>query len=450
MRLGSENNVMIRIVAERLALVSALGFLFGFHGLAYPQIPTADMFNFPGLASKFAAQPLTVTTYSTASMDSNVSRLNFVISFVNDELQFVTAKDKQFRADYQVKLVILNPDGSKVDSTSWQGFVTAQNFKETVATDISHTTRSHIDVAPGEYRYRIEFVDLETRRARLREGTVTVRDFSSNTVDLSDIAILDAANLAQSSDAINKEDLVDSLRYAFFEIYNLPVGDSVVVQYEIFEPVKEKALQGQRALLSAGRVTPNFIAIEKPELITNESRLKLTIASEDTTFELERALKFHGQRAFKPEVDLKDAIEKLVYIAKGDELKRLKKTRGEEQRKEFLKFWEKRDPTPNTPDNEYYDEYYRRIEYADRTFGGSDRGWRTDMGMVYIKLGSPDYVDQPLNYNDYFDSFSSRRPRVIWHYLSYNRRVVFLFDAGEYRIANHHEIFDLINDEMRF
>ncbi len=386
--------------------------------------------------------------FSTASENPGLSLLNITVGFVNDELQFVTTTDKKFRADFQILLNIHNLDSSRVDSTVWSGHVIAQNFDETVSDKLSHTFYGQIELAPKEYRYRVQLTDLETRSGGFRAGAVTVRDFSSDSLAISDIALLDAATLAQMLE-LNHAELADSSGYVFFEIYNLPTCDSAKIQYEISEPMSQKLVKGEKSIVTGGRITRNFVAIRKSD-VTNESIFNFNILCGDTTFALQQRIKSSGQRETRPEINLDDAIEQLRYIAKGDEMKKLKKARGEDRVKEFQAFWDKRDPSPETRENEYYDEYYRRVEYASKAFGDNGTGWRTDFGMVFILLGSPDYVDRPLNSNDYFDSFSNRRLLIVWHYLRFARRVIFRYEIGEYRIANQHEVFDILNDGMRF
>ncbi len=63
-----------------------------------------------------------------------------------------------------------------------------------------------------------------------------------------------------------------------------------------------------------------------------------------------------------------------------------------EERERFIEtFWEKRDPFPATPENEFRDEHLRRVEYANRFLGRETfrDGWRTDRGRYYIILGEP-------------------------------------------------------------
>lgn len=66
-------------------------------------------------------------------------------------------------------------------------------------------------------------------------------------------------------------------------------------------------------------------------------------------------------------------------------------------RQEFIKdFWAKRDPDPETEENEYKEEFFRRIEYANERFNEGTPGWKTDRGRIYIYLGAPDKIDYTM------------------------------------------------------
>ena len=65
-----------------------------------------------------------------------------------------------------------------------------------------------------------------------------------------------------------------------------------------------------------------------------------------------------------------------------------------EERVRFIDaFWKRRDPTPETPENEYQLEHYRRLAYTNKFFGAGRPGWKTDRGQFYIILGPPDEID---------------------------------------------------------
>jgi GWxTD domain-containing protein len=78
-----------------------------------------------------------------------------------------------------------------------------------------------------------------------------------------------------------------------------------------------------------------------------------------------------------------------------------------DERKAFIDvFWNRRDPVPATPQNEFKDEHYERLEYADRHFTdiASRPGRKTDRGRMYVILGPPEGVDDFDNYNEIFAS----------------------------------------------
>ena len=84
--------------------------------------------------------------------------------------------------------------------------------------------------------------------------------------------------------------------------------------------------------------------------------------------------------------------EDVVYIIEKQERAAFLNLKTDEERDHFIEqFWLRRDPTPGTPQNEFKEEHYRRIAYANSHFGWrSLPGWRTDRGRIYIVYGPPD------------------------------------------------------------
>jgi GWxTD domain-containing protein len=82
------------------------------------------------------------------------------------------------------------------------------------------------------------------------------------------------------------------------------------------------------------------------------------------------------------------------YIITDEELSVFKKLATNAERDSFMEaFWQRRDPTPDTEENEYKEEHYRRIAYANDHFQAGTPGWRTDRGRIYIMYGKPDSID---------------------------------------------------------
>jgi len=86
--------------------------------------------------------------------------------------------------------------------------------------------------------------------------------------------------------------------------------------------------------------------------------------------------------------------EDVTYIITDEERQAFKHLQTDEEREQFVEnFWKRRDPTPDTEENEYKEEIYRRIAYANDHYASGIPGWKTDRGMIYIKYGAPDEVD---------------------------------------------------------
>jgi GWxTD domain-containing protein len=86
--------------------------------------------------------------------------------------------------------------------------------------------------------------------------------------------------------------------------------------------------------------------------------------------------------------------EDVQYIITPEERAAWKRLKTDEEREQFIEsFWLRRDPTPDTIDNEYKDDHYERIAYANEHFASGIPGWKTDRGRIYIMYGKPDEIE---------------------------------------------------------
>jgi len=86
--------------------------------------------------------------------------------------------------------------------------------------------------------------------------------------------------------------------------------------------------------------------------------------------------------------------EDVVWIITDEERAAFKQLSNDEERDNFIEaFWQRRDPTPDTEENEYKEEHYARIAYANEHFAAGIPGWKTDRGRIYIMYGKPDEID---------------------------------------------------------
>jgi GWxTD domain-containing protein len=158
------------------------------------------------------------------------------------------------------------------------------------------------------------------------------------------------------------------------------------------------------------------------------------------------------KRNEKPEVPkaYRDWVDKdVAYIITPQERDAFKKLKTNEEREQFIDiFWRRRDPDPDTDENEYREEFYERIAYANEHYSSGIPGWKTDRGRVYIMYGKPDEVEtHPMGGHYDRPSYhgggsTTTYPFEIWFYrylpgIGSGIEIEFVdpTGSGEYRIA---------------
>src|SRR5438874_9682176 len=103
------------------------------------------------------------------------------------------------------------------------------------------------------------------------------------------------------------------------------------------------------------------------------------------------------EKRFKKEVDnvyKKWLDEDVRYIITDEERAAFKQLSNDEERDNFIEaFWARRDPTPDTVENEFKEEHYSRIAYANEHFAAGIPGWTSDRGRIYIVYGPADEIE---------------------------------------------------------
>ena len=119
------------------------------------------------------------------------------------------------------------------------------------------------------------------------------------------------------------------------------------------------------------------------------SRSPQAHAHEKQKKQQKRALNIELSKTYKKWLN-----EDVVWIITDQERAAFKQLSNDEERDNFIEaFWQRRDPTPDTEENEYKEEHYRRIAYANEHFAAGIPGWKTDRGRIYIMYGPADEVD---------------------------------------------------------
>ncbi len=128
-------------------------------------------------------------------------------------------------------------------------------------------------------------------------------------------------------------------------------------------------------------------------------------------------------------------FDEAKYIASKNEIDQYTKLDSLNGKREFLyKFWKARDTNPETPQNEFKDEYMKRVDYANKHFSYAGRqGYKSDRGRVYLIYGEPDQ-------KDYYPNEPNMKPYETWYYNSIEGGVVFNF--GDLTGFNNYQLLN--------
>jgi GWxTD domain-containing protein len=158
-------------------------------------------------------------------------------------------------------------------------------------------------------------------------------------------------------------------------------------------------------------VTKGPAIVEKPDPLKRPLSDKEKIAQQ-------KHLKEELKGVYKKWVD-----EDVRWIITDQEMQAFKSLSNDEERDQFIEnFWLRRNPNPDSPENEYREEHYARIAYANEHFAAGKPGWRTDRGHIYIAFGKPDNIDSHPSGGSYDRPMeegggnTSTFPFEIWHY----------------------------------
>src|SRR6516164_11862 len=140
--------------------------------------------------------------------------------------------------------------------------------------------------------------------------------------------------------------------------------------------------------------------------------------SDEETRKAQKAVRQELKGAYKTWLE-----QDVSYIISDEERKAFKNLSNDEERDSFIEqFWLRRNPNPDSPENEFREEHYRRIAYANEHFAAGKPGWKTDRGHIYIAFGKPDSIDSHPSGGSYQRPMdegggeTSTFPFEVWHY----------------------------------
>ncbi|MDD3095717.1 MAG: GWxTD domain-containing protein [Candidatus Neomarinimicrobiota bacterium] len=303
-----------------------------------------------------------------------------------------------------------------------------------------------LHLPPGDYRMHTVLRDFYSGRTAEQTRSVRVRSYSGASLELSDIQI--ASYVAKTStpgsftklgdlDVIpmaNPEfDAGNGIFHTYFEIYRLAPGAVYTVQSRI------RDLNGKVLLENApveSRAPGAFDAVVDQMDIRNlpagTYEYQVLIRLPGSGQEAEAVKRIYFIRETDPallsvldfEENVQEELDSMFQVLKPlmsyKEMKDYRNASLRAKRLFFRDFWRRRDPDLQTALNEYYYEILERVQYADRHFGGFEKGARSDRGRVLLKYGYPSEIRRS-------GAGAVTKDYEIWHYEGLRGEILFVF-----------------------
>jgi len=349
--------------------------------------------------------------------------VEFYFELKRSDLEFRFVEDV-IRADVFTWVHVVDSLGAPIDSVG-SGFVSVvADSAELLDTNFTHFFACWLELPPGSYRTRAVVVDLTDKSSSEAVYDFRVRDFSANSLMLSDVEFgydivrmpPDTVTRAQDVLVKNQYKVYPDCRGIiapsrprlcfYLEAYNLATATAGDTGYSVAfsivptdgTPARELPAQtltrpGSSAVLaSAINVRDLSTGVYRFRAEVTDPILAQTVAIEKPFYVVSRVT----DTLTDEENEQLRTI--MAYIARPGEMQTFDNLNTTGKANFMAQFWKDRDPSPETPVNEFRDEHLRRLNFANDKFsvGFRDRtdGWRSDQGRVYIVYGPPDQIDR--------------------------------------------------------
>ena len=426
----------------------------------------------PLLAALFLAFPLPLLAQGELPVNIDVDHASFAYGEDQSLVEFYlaidaasldfTGGDQTYAARLPIRLEMVTASTAGVDEASeetvWAD-TSVLRFSIQDTSNISsgqhfiHQIRTA--VRPGEYQLRLAVpANAEQGRPEVElRRDVLVPDYKADGEPaLSDITL--ASEIAQLDDRESpfyKNGLVirpnanllygqglDRLFY-YAEAYGTEEVAGADGEYTLYTYIAEanrpQPVAGLEKRLEREARVPDVIVghFDLASLPSGSYFLRLAMLNEDNESVVEQSRKFFvynpGVEREQPpavemdfetspyatmtEEEVEQALGHIAVIANDTERRRIGRLEDLDSERRFLMdFWQKRDDSPTTPVNEFKEEFYRRVQYANDRYSSNRRpGWETDRGRAVIKYGFPSSIEPHLYDRD-------TAPHEIWHYNS--------------------------------
>jgi GWxTD domain-containing protein len=382
-----------------------------------------------------------VEAFTFESDQPGKGRVDIYVQVPYPEINFVK-EGEQYTGRFDISAAVLSQEKQQLWQKSQFIELHVKDFSQTISNRYFNLKQFSTDITPGKYELLLQVTDQESKKVEAIKKSIVVRDFENDTLALSDVmlvrrTIIDSARMNIVPNLTGMIDKELARFYLFFEIYNHTQYDSVQLVCKFINSKREVGAQRSKSERLTGNRTQTVWQIDTLSIVPGKYVILVEAvgkshadSGESFRASISRSCIVRMKNMSLIIADIDKAADQLQYIAQGSEISHIKEaTTSDEKQKRFLEFWAKRSPDSKAPNNELMEEYFSRVEYANKNYTSFMEGWRTDRGMVLIRFGPPQTIERHP-----FDS--NNKPYETWYYYNQNREFVFVDETGfgDYRL----------------
>lgn len=356
--------------------------------------------------------------------ESGKAEVEVRLSLPYDEILFVKNQE-MYKGRFEISIMMFRGEEQCINE-SWIEVLSLNEFRFTNSRKRAFELVKHYTLEPADYRLELMITDLKTQYRRKQVKQIEMQHLKEGNWMLGDIYI--AEGKGKNENPGTAPDII----YIGFSAAG--AEGEYPFNYTVFEG--EKAVKHGRFNIDLISKRHEYIfPVSTKDLGYNQYTLLMQAEVEGKKYErsLPIRLSWSGSSELIP--NLGEAIEQMRYLSHTGyfpmrQYRKILNAGQEEQRSFFTETWKSIDPTPDTERNELMDEYYYRIQMANRRFSSQREGWRTDRGMIYVIYGEPDAIEaHHMEINT--------KPYIIWYYYTINRSFVFVdyTGFGDYQLS---------------
>ncbi|MFA6792853.1 MAG: GWxTD domain-containing protein [Candidatus Neomarinimicrobiota bacterium] len=350
--------------------------------------------------------------------------LEIRLSIPYDEILFVK-NNLSYKGRFEISLMIFEGNERRVNE-SWIEVLTLNEFRVTNSRKQAVEVRRIYSLPPEKYRLEVQITDLRTQNRRKQVKEIDMLHLKNGKWMLGDLY------LVEGRDPEGKSGDIPDVIYIGFTASG--ISGTYPFTYTLFtgeQPVKH----GRFDIELVPQKHEYIFPVRTADLGYNQYLLLMQASIDEEKYERRIPLRIAWTGSSELIPNLGEAIEQMRYLSHTGyfpvrNYRKALNSPSAEQRDFFNEVWDQLDPTPGTERNELMDEYYYRIQVANRRFSGQREGWRSDRGMIYVIYGEPDAVEE-----HYMEI--NTKPYIIWYYYSVNRSFIFIdyTGFGDYQLS---------------